>query len=1555
MVGRHYISPIVPSPRTENQTKESRVQGQSNKTASLALQGQPRLVFPTRRGNPTDPKRIYNVNCKLRDRQWASLIDRGANGGIAGTDTRVMHRTGRTIDLSGIDNHTVNNLPIVVAGGVVRSNKGEIILVMNEYAHMPNGKSIHSCGQIEFFKAHVHDKSPTITGKAPCIMTLEGHVIPISIINGLPYIKMRPFTDSEKDKLPHIPVTSNQVWDPTVLDYTVKEEWYSTQKSTPSYFKDSVFDEYGEPTEELITPNVDEEEPNPNDDAGIPTEGESISQGEIQIHLHQTITEEIQREFIVFEVDGKLIDVNASKRRRSPRIAKLPTAIKPTVKSKSKAKPKATRKPSKGIEDDSTPKEDTEGKKYMARDILGTDKATTFDPDTRDQVNSSNNLAKDIERDNAKEGVLEVGPKVINTSRKKLEFYSKFFPGVPLPMLKRTFQATTQYGHIGAAPGMTLYKRLKAPNPALNVTRRNEPVATDTVYGPRGIRAVDNGSTAAQLFVGRKSHFQSIHPCGDSDAQFAKTLLDEIRRYGAMDVLISDRAKAEISIKIKEILRTMVIDDWQSEPHNKNQNYAERMWQVTQRMGNVILNQSGAPKKLWLLALKLAVFISNHTARESLGGRTPIEWLLGFAPDISVLLQFIFYEPVYYSAIEPKVGETPELLGRFVGISENVGHKMTYLVLTENDKVIPRSVLRTANKEGTFDNIRAKEAAPNRAPMEPRTEVLADAKAFSEDPKDSSDVIPETVEEDEENQETKVEDTPIEMFPDDPAEPEVTESKADIPDRIHTRSEQNEAKSMPTINVGSLIDRTFISDPDEDGEQLRAQVQNIEDTGKHTADGREALYEFKCKVGEKTFEEIMTYNQMLEWCNRDLDKDDMYKIQGIVGHKRDPNDRGKYLLLIHWDCGTQTWNNFATTFADDPVTVSMYAKKNGLLEIDGWKRCKRIVKNTKILARMANQTKLRSYRNKPVYHYGIQVPRDHKEAVWLDEKNGNTLWQDSEELELKQLDEYDTFIDKGLGTPVPEGYTLIPCHLVFACKHDGRRKGRFVAGGHRTGTPVDSTYSGVTSILGIRLITFLAEHNDLNLWSTDIGNAYLESFTQEKVCFYAGPEFGEREGHLMLINKALYGLKSSGKRWHDRLHDVLIDMGFTPSMAEEDIWMRDKGDHYEYIGVYVDDLMIASKEPEKIISALEMKPNNFKLKGTGPTTFHLGCDYFRDEDGTLCVGPRKYIDKMVIEYQRLYGSKPSTKASSPLEKNDHPELDTSDILDEDGIRQYQSLIGTLQWAITLGRFDISVAVMTMSGFRVAPREGHLERVKRICGYLYKYQSGCIRIRTNEPDYSSMSAEKYDWSRTVYGNVKEAKPNNAPKPLGKQVILTCYKDANLYHDFTSGKAVTGILHFINQTPIDWTARKQPTVETATYGSEFVAARIAIQQITALRLNLRYLGVPIKGQTWMFGDNESVVTSSTIPHSQLSKRHHALSYHYVREAVASDMVTFSHLPGEWNPSDVLSKHWGHAQVWQLLQPILFWKGNTADLLARESALEEKKGSVKFSIPPETESTP
>ena len=97
----------------------------------------------------------------------------------------------------------------------------------------------------------------------------------------------------------------------------------------------------------------------------------------------------------------------------------------------------------------------------------------------------------------------------------------------------------------------------------------------------------------------------------------------------------------------------------------------------------------------------------------------------------------------------------------------------------------------------------------------------------------------------------------------------------------------------------------------------------------------------------------------------------------------------------------------------------------------------------------------------------------------------------------------------------------------------------------------------------------------------------------------------------------------------------------------------------------------------------------------------------------------------------------------------------------------------------------------------------------------------------------------------------------------------------------------------------------------------------------RYTLRMLGVPLEGKAYMFGDNQSVITSPTIPHSSLNKCHNALSYHQVREAIASDVLWFFHIPGTDNPADVLSKFCGHAVPWPLIKPFLFWRGEPSKL--------------------------
>jgi hypothetical protein len=138
---------------------------------------------------------------------------------------------------------------------------------------------------------------------------------------------------------------------------------------------------------------------------------------------------------------------------------------------------------------------------------------------------------------------------------------------------------------------------------------------------------------------------------------------------------------------------------------------------------------------------------------------------------------------------------------------------------------------------------------------------------------------------------------------------------------------------------------------------------------------------------------------------------------------------------------------------------------------------------------------------------------------------------------------------------------------------------------------------------------------------------------------------------------------------------------------------------------------------------------------------------------------------------------------------------------------------------------------------------------------------------------------------------------------------------------TGRSITAILHFLNQTPMDWYSKKQATVETATFGSEFIAARTTIDQIVDLRMTLRYLGVPIREKSYVFGDNKMVTYASLTPHAKLNKRHNALSFHRVREAVASKYVTIFHLPGEYNPADILSKHWAYALVWRTMNALLF----------------------------------
>jgi hypothetical protein len=119
-----------------------------------------------------------------------SLIDRGANGGVAGTDVRVIFKTGQTVDICGIDIHQYTNIGIGTVGGVINTQKGPIIAITHQYALLKKGSTVHSPCQFEWYKNDVNDKSMHIPEGLQRIQTLDGYIIPLSLKDGLTHLSI---------------------------------------------------------------------------------------------------------------------------------------------------------------------------------------------------------------------------------------------------------------------------------------------------------------------------------------------------------------------------------------------------------------------------------------------------------------------------------------------------------------------------------------------------------------------------------------------------------------------------------------------------------------------------------------------------------------------------------------------------------------------------------------------------------------------------------------------------------------------------------------------------------------------------------------------------------------------------------------------------------------------------------------------------------------------------------------------------------------------------------------------------------------------------------------------------------------------------------------------------------------------------------------------------------------------------------------------------------------------------------------------------------------------
>ena len=681
-------------------------------------------------------------------------------------------------------------------------------------------------------------------------------------------------------------------------------------------------------------------------------------------------------------------------------------------------------------------------------------------------------------------------------------------------------------------------------------------------------------------------------------------------------------------------------------------------------------------------------------------------------------------------------------------------------------------------------------------------------------------------------------------------------------------------------------------------------------------------------------ERLRAYHARLDIINDAFSGEDDkadWQVQMIERYiSRDKADGAKEVVFkVQWLGGGKSWVKMENLRTHDPFLVVRYGLRNKLTEKPGWDWVTPYLNSDTEIKHMIRAYKVST---EIAFKFGVQVPRNTKESLRLDLANGNKLWENSIATEFKQINDYETFRVLENNEAMPPGYKRIPYHCIYDVKFDGRRKCRLVAGGHRTDPPKEDIYSGVVSMEAVRLGFILARMNGLQVCAGDVGNAFLYGKTREKVFVIAGEEFGENAGKRMIIDRSLYGLKSSSARFHEHLSVRLRQMGYRPSKADPDLWLKKVGDHYEYVARFVDDVISFSKDPMAVMKDLE---KHYVMKGVGKPQYYLGGDVVELGEGWIKEGihtafsAETYIKNCLPKLAVMCGKTAldgetaafSTK-KTPFSDKYHPELDETALLPPAEISKFKSLIGSGNWLITLGRFDIQFAISTMSQYAMAPRQGHMLELQRVFGYLTKYPQAKIPIDIADPPIrkKAIFTTGQQWIE-FYPDASEDIPPDMLEPKGMEARLTVYVDADHARNKVTCRSVTGIIMLLNNTPLVWISKRQKTVETSTYGSELVAARLAIDLIIEMRYKLRMLGVQLEEQTMMLGDNMSVVLNTTIPSSSLKKKHLACAYHRVREAIAGKFVKFGHIKSEQNLADIGTKPLDTTAFHRVVGPYLF----------------------------------
>ena len=1039
----------------------------------------------------------------------------------------------------------------------------------------------------------------------------------------------------------------------------------------------------------------------------------------------------------------------------------------------------------------------------------------------------------------------------------------------------------------------------------------------DTVFSTvKSIR----GYWCVQFFCHVPSDFLFVR-CMQRESHSHGAYQDYIREVGASEVIVTDNSKTQTGKKWETTSRNVMTKQRKFTPHNQNASKVERRIQDAKHKTMLVLQRAGAPLVFWDYALIYVIDCLNHIAKKPLGWKTSSEVLNGDTADISPF-RFKFWQPVkFYN--KSSFPNSRWVMARFLGIAWDTGDLFTFRLWSEPDgdwtkgREFTRNVVRDRNKNETPET---SEEALDLSQFKFQKMVKSNKR------KSKSGHVYKKV---------------------DILELDGTETIADESEGVMD-VEQNVPSGDKNSQVRFTADEPVNSGGNEGSTEPEGLTRPTTPTPTTTQQKSSTIAEPKLKSGAPSEEEPI---EMVKEVNDYLSRPD--EAEGIGGSKvmeivKHDWKNGAAHFKVTWSSGETTWEHLKDMREDYPRMTARYIVKNKVsrskrggdrvlqwakkVEKDLERAARRITRlydfflddndEVKHIRRAQKTKKKKKFSTATTFKYGIEVPRTVSDAIRIDKTNGNTYWQDAMDKEVEALLELDCFEFKPAAhhEKLDDTWQRTTLHMVFDVKQSLARKARLVAGGHLIDMLDIQVYSSTVKSISVQLLHVISHKAGLEQLCGDIGNAFPNAYTNEKVYIRkAGPEFGKYEGCCIIIKKALYGLCSSSERFHAHLADTLRSFGFRQTRFDNDVWLRldESGKHYEYICTHVDDFMICSKNPERVMKEIE-SVYLVKDSSKGPPSYYLGNDYKKDKKGRWCIGCKTYLTEAVRRIEDLLG-KPLPKKDTPMVDGDHPEEDASEILDDAGHQRYQMLIGMLNWIACIGRMDVAFATTSLSRFTACPRQGHMDRVLRIFGYLKKYKNRRVVIDSRDPilkgGKDALNKDYTEIFKNFYPDAAEELDAKLPKTLVDELEITAFVDSDHAHDKSTRRSVTGLIILVGRTPVFFMSKRQGAIATSTYGAEFCAMRTAVEEVIAVRYMLRCLGVKVAQASLICGDNMGVIQNCTLADSLLKKKHVAIAFHKTREAAAAGICHPIKIRSEHNFGDIFTKAVAGKAFWKL----------------------------------------